>query len=208
LTVSRHATGRKELESIMKTHALPVSRELLRLPNLLTLSRIPMAGLLWLRPRDPLFVLGLMALAGITDVLDGWVERRQREREGSAPGAAESMGAWLDPLCDKVFVFSLVTAITVTHGLPLWMIPLISAREILQTAVLAGTRIIPELKRRLRPRFRANVLGKAVTVAQFITVGAILLKTTAQVPLAVVTGGLGVVAALRYVLRALEAPRG
>jgi phosphatidylglycerophosphate synthase len=166
-----------------------------------------MAGLVWMRPLDPLFVLGLMALAGITDVLDGWVERRQREREGAEPEGGESMGAWLDPLCDKVFIFSLVTAITIAHGLPLWMIPLISAREILQTAVLAGARTIPALRRRLRPRFRANVLGKAVTVAQFITMAAILLKTPAQIPLAVVTGGLGVVAALRYVLRALEAPR-
>src|SRR6187401_46881 len=123
---------------IMETSALAGSRDLLRLPNLLTLSRIPMAGLVWLRPRDPIFVLGLMALAGITDVLDGWVERRQRAREGAAAGPVESMGAWLDPLCDKVFILSLVTAITVAHDLPLWMIPVISAREILQTAVLAA----------------------------------------------------------------------
>lgn len=195
------------LSSNMGTTAVPVSRDLLRLPNLLTLSRVPMAGLVWLRPRDPIFVLGLMALAGITDVLDGWLERRQRERDGAAPGPSESMGAWLDPLCDKVFVFSLVTAITLAHGLPVWMIPLIAAREILQTAVLAGTRAIPALKRRLRPRFRANVLGKAVTVAQFITVGAILLKSPTQVLLAVLTGSLGVIAVSVYVLRAMEAPR-
>src|SRR6185369_4842078 len=147
--------------SIMETSAVAVSRDLLRLPNLLTLSRIPMAGLVWLRPRDPLFVLGLMALAGITDVLDGWVERRRREREGAAAGPVESMGAWLDPLCDKVFVFSLVTAITIAHDLPLWMIPLIAVRELMQTAVLTSRQTIPALRARLRPRFRANVLGKA-----------------------------------------------
>ena len=55
--------------------------------------------------------------------------------------------------------------------------------------------------------FRANVLGKAVTVAQFITVGAILLKSPAQVPLAVVTAILGTAAVSVYVRRALEAPR-
>jgi len=164
-----------------------------------------MAGLVWLRPRDPIFVLGLMALAGITDVLDGWVERRQREREGAAGGPVESMGAWLDPLCDKVFILSLVTAITVAHDLPLWMIPVISAREILQTAVLAATRTVPAIRRRLRPRFRANVLGKATTVAQFITIAAILLKTPVQIPLAIFTGVLGMIAVTVYVLRAMEA---
>lgn len=191
----------------MATSTVPLSRDLLRLPNLLTLSRIPMGALVWLRPRDPIFVLGLMALAGITDVLDGWVERRRREREGSASGTAETMGAWLDPLCDKVFLFSLVTAITVAQGLPLWTIPLISAREILQTVVLAGTRTLPALRKRLRPRFRANVLGKAVTVTQFIAVGAILLKSPLQVPLAVATAILGTIAVSVYVLRALEAPQ-
>jgi phosphatidylglycerophosphate synthase len=202
MKVSRHAGGGKKIVSIMAISAVPLSRDLLRLPNLLTLSRVPMAGLVWLRPRDPLFVLGLMALAGVTDVLDGWLERRPRQREGAAQGSAESMGAWLDPLCDKVFVFSLVTAITIAHGLPVWMIPLIAARELLQTAVLAGTRAIPALRRHLRPRFRANVLGKAVTVAQFATVTAILLKSPLQVPLAVLTAILGAIAVGVYVLRA------
>lgn len=191
----------------MPTSAVSLSRSLLRLPNLLTLSRIPMAGLVWLRPLDPLFVLSLMALAGVTDVLDGWLERRQREREGAAFKAGETMGAWLDPLCDKVFVFSLVTAITIAHDLPLWMIPLISARELLQTAVLAGRQAIPALGRRLRPRFRANVLGKAVTVTQFVTIASILLKAPVQVPLAIFTGVLGMIAVTVYVLRAMEVPQ-
>jgi len=170
------------------------------LPNLLTLSRLPMAALVWIRPGDPVYVLGLMALAGITDVLDGWVARHHR---GGAEAPQHSTGAWLDPVCDKVFVLSVLVAVTVAHRLPLWLIPLIATREILQTAVVAGARIVPYLRRRLRPRFRANLLGKGVTVVQFLTVASILLGGPAQIPLAIASGVLGLVAVTVYVLRAL-----
>jgi len=181
-------------------------RRLRTVPNLLTLSRIPMAGLVWLRPLDSFYVLGLMALEGLTDVLDGWVERRQRDRLGEELDRAESMGTWLDPLCDKVFMLSLLAAITVAHRLPLWIIPVISARELLQTAVVAGTRVLPALARRLRPRFRANVLGKATTVVQFITVGSILLKAPGRIALAIASGLIGLIAVVVYVLRARVSP--
>jgi phosphatidylglycerophosphate synthase len=170
----------------------------LTLPNLLTLSRIPLAAMIWLRPLDPLFVLGIMALAGITDVLDGWVERRRD------PGRKfESAGAWLDPLCDKLFILSVLTAIAVARSLPLWIVPLIALREILQTLVAIGAKTIPALRRRLRFKFGANVLGKATTVSQFITIGAILLNKPGQIPLAMATAGLGLIAVAVYVRRAL-----
>jgi len=73
-------------------------------------------------------------------------------------------------------------------------------------SVTAGTRVVPALRRRLRPRFRANVLGKATTVVQFITVGAILLKAPGQLPLAIASGLIGLVAVVVYVLRALDSP--
>jgi phosphatidylglycerophosphate synthase len=183
--------------------AAPGPRSFFTLPNLLTLSRLPLAGLAWLRPLDPLFILGLLALAGITDVLDGWLDRRQRERAGGGAAPGESVGVWLDPLCDKVFILSVLVAVTVARGLPLWLAPLIGLREILQTLVVGSTRVIPAARRRLRPRFKSNLLGKATTVAQFITIAAILLDQPGQIPLAVATAALGVVAVAVYIHRAL-----
>jgi phosphatidylglycerophosphate synthase len=176
---------------------------LLTLPNLLTLSRIPMAALVWLRPSDPAYVLGLMALAGITDVLDGRLERRRRERLGLPRDAAGSIGTWLDPLCDKTFILSVLAAITVAHALPFWIIPLIALREILQTLIVGSTRVVPAVRARLRPRFQANVLGKITTVVQFITIGAILFHKPGQIPLAIATAVLGAIAVAVYVRRAL-----
>ncbi|MBI3854549.1 MAG: CDP-alcohol phosphatidyltransferase family protein [Planctomycetes bacterium] len=179
---------------------MPARASWLTPSNLLTLSRLPMAALVWLRPLDPIHVLGLMALAGLSDILDGWVERRRRLRTGDA---SETAGVWLDPLCDKIFIVSVLAAVTTARHLPLWLIPLIALREILQTLVVVGSRILPALRARLRPRFKANVLGKAATVAQFLAIGALLLDTPGQIPLAAATAVLGLIAAAVYVRRAL-----
>jgi cardiolipin synthase (CMP-forming) len=187
----------------MENVSPPARQSLLTLPNLMTLSRIPMAALVWLRPLDPVYVLGLMALAALSDVLDGWLERRRRERRGEPAVTGESMGTWLDPLCDKVFILSLLVAIVLAHELPLWIVPLIALREILQTVIVGATRVIPAVRRRLRPRFRANVLGKATTVVQFVTIAAILLRWPYQIPLAIATAALGLIAVAVYVRRAL-----
>jgi phosphatidylglycerophosphate synthase len=178
-------------------------RSFLTLPNLLTLSRLPLGGLAWLRPLDPAFILGLLVVAGITDVLDGWIERRRRERAGGAGAPGESVGTWLDPLCDKVFILSVLAAVTVAHHFPLWIVPLIGLREILQALIVGSTRVIPAVRRRLRPRFRANFLGKVTTIAQFFTLAAILLDKPGKVPLMIATAILGAVAVAVYVRRAL-----
>jgi phosphatidylglycerophosphate synthase len=175
----------------------------LSLPNLVTLSRLPMAGLVWLRPLDPFYVLGLMALAGLSDVLDGWLERRRRQRLGIPDGAADSIGTWLDPLCDKVFILSVLMAITAAHALPWWIIPLLALREILQTLIVLGTRVVPALQRSLRPRFKANLLGKLTTVVQFAAIGAILQHRPGVLPLALATAALGMIAVAVYVRRAI-----
>ncbi|HLY76149.1 MAG TPA: CDP-alcohol phosphatidyltransferase family protein [Planctomycetota bacterium] len=179
--------------------AKPHREPFLTLPNLLTLSRLPMAALIWLRPLDPVYVLGIMALAGLSDVLDGWVERRRH------PGrTVETVGAWLDPLCDKLFVLSVLTAIAVSRSLPLWIVPLVALREILQTLVAIGAKTLPLFRKSLRFRFGANILGKATTVLQFITIGAILLNKPGQILLALTTAGLGLIAVAVYVGRALH----
>jgi phosphatidylglycerophosphate synthase len=173
--------------------------------NLLTLSRLPLAALVWFAPARPAFVLSVMALAGLTDVLDGALERRRRARQGepAGPGA----GVWLDPLCDKVFVVSTLVAIAVAFRPPLYLLPLIAAREILQALAAAASRLVPPLRDRLRFRFRAAILGKATTVVQFFTIAAILYGHPLRAPLAAATAALGVSAALLYVGRAWQAGR-
>ena len=60
----------------------------------------------------------------------------------------------------------------------------------------------------MRPRFKANLLGKATTIVQFLTIGAILWGKPGVIPLAVATAGLGGVAVVVYARRALARVRG
>lgn len=194
----RHRAATSEIVPGVEMSARSDREPFLTLPNVLTLSRIPLGALVWLRPLDPFFVLGIMALAGLTDVLDGWIERRRHPRR-----SGETVGAWLDPLCDKLFILSLLVAVAVARSLPLWIVPLIGLREILQTLVAVGSKTIPVLRRRLRFKFGANVLGKLTTVAQFLTIAVTLLGKPAPLPFAVATAALGLLAAAVYVRRAL-----
>jgi len=170
--------------------------------NLLTLSRVPLGALVWLRPSDPVYLFSLMVLAGITDVLDGWIERRQLRREGRSTCPAKAAGAWLDPLCDKFFALSVIAAVLVTRHPPVFIILLLVAREIIQTSVTLAWKLVPAVRSRLNLDFRATTIGKAATAAQFLTVAAILTRHPWQVPLALLTGILGITSGTSYVLRA------
>ena len=206
----RGATDRHEwrpggVHSSVIPEAAPLRTSLLTAPNALTLSRVPLAALVWIRPLSPAWVLGLMLLAGVTDVLDGALERRRRLKLDPALRNAPTIGVWLDPLCDKIFILSVLAAVTLSRQLPLWLIPLIAVREILQTIILVGINPLPRFRERLRPRFRANVLGKLVTVSQFLTIGSLLLDASATIPLAFASGALGLVAVGVYFARAMRA---
>lgn len=174
-------------------------------PNLLTLSRVPLAALVWLRPYEPVYLVSLMAAAGVTDVLDGWLERRALRREGLTEASAPAAGMWLDPVCDKLFAFSVIAAVIVTRRPPVYLVLLLVAREILQTLVTLAWKLMPAVRVRLRPEFQASVTGKAATVAQFFAIAAILTAHPWQAPLAVVTGALGITAVAFYVLRSWKA---
>lgn len=167
------------------------------IPLFLTLIRIPMAGLLWLAPGDPAYVLSLMALAGATDMLDGFLARRFKHHAGT-PDLRDA-GAWLDPLCDKVFIVSALAAVVWAARPPLWTLPLIASRELLQVPMLGYLRLKGVLR---RYDFRASIVGKLGTVAQFAAVAAILLRHPAALPLAWAAGAVGAAAAIYYFRRA------
>ena len=180
---------------------------LLTAPNLLSLSRIPMGLLVWLRPLDPVYVLGLMVLAAASDVLDGWLERHIRVRRGDIRHFEPTIGVWLDPLCDKIFIISVLTAVMVAHKSALFPLPLIASREIIQTVAALGWEFIPWLREHLVLHFRASAIGKTATMGQFFTIGAVLMGHPSQVFLAVVTGILGFAAGINYVMRAWQQRR-
>ncbi|MEL7304770.1 MAG: CDP-alcohol phosphatidyltransferase family protein [Myxococcota bacterium] len=191
----------------LKPLSVPGQRRAELVPNLLTLSRFPMAGAIWIWPDQPLYVLALMGFAGLSDVLDGWFARRIRARyvaTGLTPpnlAHSEALGTWLDPVADKTFVASVLVATWIVYDPPTWQIVSTFARELIQAPLVLLYIAIPSLKRRLHYDFTAAAVGKATTVAQFAALMAVMFGHFTAPWFTSIAGGLGVIAAITYFRR-------
>ncbi|HSS37598.1 MAG TPA: CDP-alcohol phosphatidyltransferase family protein [Polyangia bacterium] len=172
-------------------------------PNLLSLARLPLGLLFWVvmaaAPERALPAMAVLAAAAVTDVFDGIAARR-------AGVDLAGVGSWLDPLCDKLFVGTVLAALYVHRGVPLGLLALIVARELLQLPMSLVYRAVPTLRRWLRYDFRASPLGKAATISQFLAITALVAGLRARLPI-VLAFTLGIVALGDYVLRAVEIGR-
>jgi len=176
--------------------------------QLLTLARIPLAIIFWIAVSYPRWAFAVMALAALTDVADGAVARRAR-RTAQARGLTlpAGPGAWLDPLCDKIFVLSVLAATYVELAPSLYLLIVIATRELILVPLAAIYRLLPSLRARMHYDFRAGPLGKAATIAQFLAIAALLLRDNSQAPLAALAGVVGLAAAVHYVRRGVQLAR-
>jgi CDP-diacylglycerol--glycerol-3-phosphate 3-phosphatidyltransferase len=102
------------------------------LPNLLTFLRILMipAVLVLLErgsPRHCFWAGVVYALAAITDMLDGWLARRQ--------GLVSVLGKFLDPLADKLLVAAVLVWLVSMGRVAAWTVVVLLCREITITAL-------------------------------------------------------------------------
>lgn len=172
------------------------------LANALTIARIPLAAVFWLTYGSVWWSVAVIAAAAVSDALDGRIARRARARIG--PRASHA-GEWLDPVADKVFVFSVLGAI-VAHGDVSWQLAvLVAAREL----VIVPLGIVYRLALVARPpvehAFQADALGKATTVTQMFAVAAIVTNAPVAGPLAALAAVFGIAASAHYVVRATHA---
>jgi cardiolipin synthase len=106
------------------------------------------------------WALFLFVAAGLTDALDGLIARRGNQRT--------SLGAWLDPMADKLlvittFVMLTLPAVEVTHHIPLWLTILLISRDVVIVGVVAIVNLA------VGPRtFRPSFLGKTATATYLV----------------------------------------
>ena len=79
----------------------PNQTRLTTLPNLISLSRLPIGLMVWKFKDSPWIVAFLFFLAMLSDLLDGMLARKT---------GPTLYGAIIDPLCDKLFFFVCVIA--------------------------------------------------------------------------------------------------
>lgn len=135
----------------------------MNVPNALTMARISMAPLLVLTmggEDDTLTLSVLIFAVGMTsDVIDGYLARSR--------GLITSFGALMDPIADKLFVGTAFVCLAATGRIPVWVVAVVFARDLLVTAV----RLIASREGVIIP---ANRLGKAKTVLQAVVVFVLL----------------------------------
>ena len=158
----------------------------MNLPNKLTIMRIcmiPIVVLVWIFPYAQfgiivpvlhvggaagvslsvlnLIVLGLFALASITDFIDGYIARKYN--------LVTTFGKFADPIADKLLVNTVLIMLVAQGTIPLVPVLLMVARD----TIVDGCRMIAMSNGVV---VAAGFLGKLKTVLQMITIILVLLN--------------------------------
>lgn len=138
---------------------------MLNLPNFLTLIRILTIPffLVFLAYHRFWEALVVFVIGGITDFLDGLAARLMNQQT--------PLGAYLDPVADKLLVFSSFVMLSLIDGIPMWLAVVVVSRDVL---ILLGYAVIYWLIEERLPA-RPSYIGKCSTVLQLFTLAAALI---------------------------------
>jgi cardiolipin synthase (CMP-forming) len=107
------------------------------------------------------WALVVFTTAGITDALDGVIARRS--------GQYSSLGAWLDPMADKLllvttFVVLTMPGLNLANRLPVWLTILIISRDVVIVLTVAIVNLAIG-----RRTFSPSMFGKVATAIYILT---------------------------------------
>jgi cardiolipin synthase len=137
---------------------------MLNLPNTLTLIRIlTIPFFLEFLAYELYFeALIVFVIGGFTDFLDGLTARWMNQQT--------ALGAYLDPVADKLLVFTSYVMLGSIGGIPAWLAVVVVARDVL---IVIGYVIIYVLVEE-RPQMKPTRIGKWSTTFQLLTLGVAL----------------------------------
>jgi cardiolipin synthase (CMP-forming) len=135
----------------------------LNIPNLITVGRVILVPVVfWLlvsgRVQAAFFTF---VVAGISDAVDGFLAKRY--------GWTTELGAYLDPLADKLLLVSIFVAMAVLNELPSWLVIGVVARDIM---IIAGVMLSWLMDNPVR--IRPLAVSKANTAAQLVLASTVL----------------------------------
>ena len=170
------------------------------IPNLITALRIVLA---------PVFVIYLIndrlssalivfLICMISDSIDGMVARLFNQKS--------KLGAYLDPLADKILLVTAFVFLGVRGYLPSWLTVTAIARDVM---ILLGVLVFH--LNRMEIRIKPSAVSKINTCFQFITLSVVLLKGFVLLPsmiyeaLYYITAALTIISGLHYMQYGLRA---
>jgi CDP-diacylglycerol--glycerol-3-phosphate 3-phosphatidyltransferase len=132
------------------------------LPNMMSMSRLVLAAAFVALPSSTARLFLILA-ASLTDYLDGWLARRHHTQT--------KWGALLDPLADRMFVFTAVCVFLFGGMITTTEYFVLISRDLATAVGFLVARSVPALRPAI---FRARLAGKIVTVLQLMTLIAVL----------------------------------
>ena len=108
------------------------------------------------------FLAVVLAIAGLTDLVDGTIARRFDQ--------PSNLGGGLDPVVDGVLLGAVAVGLVLSAVIPLWLAAVIVARYVLPAA---GGAVLISMNR--RPELRHTVSGQISTALIIVLVGGICL---------------------------------
>jgi cardiolipin synthase len=108
----------------------------------------------------PGWALVTFAVAALTDALDGLIARWT--------GHMTTLGAWLDPMADKLLLLTMFVMLTLPgvapNRLPLWLTVLVVSRDVAIVLTVAVVNLAVA-----RRTFRPSLFGKGATITYLVT---------------------------------------
>ena len=124
----------------------------LTVPNLLSALRllgVPLFLWLILGPQADALAIVVLALAGFTDWLDGYLARKWHQ--------ISRLGQLLDPVADRLYILATLVGLLLRGIVPLWFVVLLVSLDVIMSMVLVV------LKGRGVTGLPVHFLGKAAT---------------------------------------------
>src|SRR6266446_2431403 len=120
---------------------------MLNLPNFLTLIRILTIPffLIYLSYHRYGEALIIFVIGGVTDFLDGLAARLMKQQT--------ALGAYLDPVADKLLVFSSYVMLGLIDAIPTWLAVVVVSRDILILLGCGIVYLLVEEKFQVKPSF-------------------------------------------------------
>jgi cardiolipin synthase (CMP-forming) len=143
---------------------------LVNAPNFFTLLRLVLAPFVAVDILNGHFGRAILLLfaAGFTDVIDGFLARRL--------GEASRVGAYFDPIADKILLVVVYVSLGAAHAIPWWMVAIVFGRDLLILA-MAGYGLLFTSVRKFPP----SVWGKISTFLQ-IAAALVVMGDRAGIP--------------------------
>ena len=135
----------------------------MNIPNTLTLGRIVLVPLVvWLIVTHEMTAAFLLfLLAGFSDAADGYLAKRFQWRT--------ELGAYLDPIADKLLLMSIYVTLGFSNHLPAWLVIAVVSRDIL----IIGAFLLSWVLSRPVP-IHPLLVSKLNTFAQILLAGLVL----------------------------------